>query len=128
MLAKKGSSEAFATTNATLTGAGAINCLSVNTTSDKNLKTNINTLSDKYKNEFINSLNPVEYNFKHDLEHKRFGFIAQEVESLISEKVALVGNEDEKKSLNYLELISPIVSVLQNVLKRLDNLEKRNLL
>ena len=64
------------------------------------------------------------YRFKHDLDHKRLGFIAQEVEGLLEEKCALIGKENDVMSLNYLELISPIVSVLQNVLERLDKLEK----
>lgn len=125
MLAKFTNSSAFATTNATLTGAGAITCLSVNTTSDKNMKTEIEPLARDYQTQFINRLKPVQYKFKEDPNKKRFGFLAQDVEQIINENLAIVESSTSIKSLNYQELFAPIVSVLQNILQRLDDLENK---
>jgi hypothetical protein len=66
----------------------------------------------------------------HELNKKRFGFIAQEVEhSFKDEKLGLhyilESSEDKKQYLSYLELISPLTKVVTGLVDKINGLEKR---
>jgi hypothetical protein len=106
-------------------GSGNANFRTVNTYSDKNVKYEIEPLATQYKEDLIRNLNPVQFRFTDDPGKKHFGLIAQEVETLFQERVGIMGNDTGIKSLNYTELISPILSVLQNILNRLEAIEEK---
>ena len=85
-------------------------------TSDRNEKKNISG-SDLGLN-FINSLNPVQYNWIWDDDNspKHYGLIAQEVDEVVSnENVALVHKENDNWSMAYNELISPMIKAIQEL-------------
>ena len=94
-------------------------------TSDIKLKDNVTQLDLAYSTNLIKNLNPVSYTFKSDKESKkRFGLIAQEVEKIIgSENLQLCLTNNDTKSLCYMELISPLIKTVQDLLKRVEDLE-----
>ena len=116
-------------------GNGKVGGASYPGTSDRRVKSEIKNLDSNFGINFIKKLNPVEYKFNDDLEHKRFGFIAQEVTSSISEygmnisNSSLVdGNPDNSEAilhLNYMELIAPLVKSVQQLSAKVEQLEAR---
>jgi hypothetical protein len=100
---------------------------SVIQTSDLRLKDNIK-LTDLGL-DFINSLNPVSFNWKHKNDTVHYGFIAQEIETLLSDK--LFGgfvdedpnNNNSYKGLRYTELIAPIVRAIQELTQKISKLD-----
>lgn len=114
-------------------------------TSDKNLKKDIETLDDKYL-KFFEMLRPVTFIYKDNGHRKHIGFIAQEVEEallkcglttedfagLVKETdvdVDIEGDEtvhyDELYSLRYEEFIALNTRVLQSLMTRIEELEKK---
>jgi Chaperone of endosialidase len=90
--------------------------------SDVNLKENINVLSES-KADNILSLKPITYNYKSDTnKHIHFGFIAQDVEQLYPE---LVSNDNNYKSVNYIELIPIMIEKMKQMQENIDNLNKK---
>jgi len=105
-------------------------------TSDLRLKRNIETVP--LGLDFINSLNPVQYNrYVQDdlvpdgkvLEDKHWGLIAQEVrtameEAGVSESIAWHHEEDiDRYSLAYTELIAPMIKAIQELKAEVDLLK-----
>lgn len=93
-------------------------------TSDRNEKKNISG-SDLGLN-FINSLNPVQYNWIWDDDNspKHYGLIAQEVDEVVSnENVALVHKENDNWSMAYNELISPMIKAIQELSDEVNQLK-----
>ena len=96
-------------------------------TSDIREKKNIETLDDKYA-EFFDTLNPVSFEWRKGDTNRHIGFIAQEVEqglekSGIDNFGGLV--KEEQYSLNYAEFIPILVSEIQRLKARVDELERR---
>ena len=98
--------------------------------SDIKLKQNIQPLTYEYTKELLLKLKPVEYTFINDaIQNKRFGFIAQEVEE--SFKHVNLGlnysqfdeNGQENKYLSYLELIAPLIKVVNHLVDKVETLE-----
>ena len=57
---------------------------------------------------------------------KRFGLIAQEVEKVIgSDNLQLCLTNNDTKSLCYMELISPLIKTVQDLLSRVEDLESQ---
>ncbi len=112
---------------------GDIQATSVNTISDRRLKSGIENLSLKEAINFINKLKPKKYFLKktesgEEIENKtRFGFISQDIEEEFANLNLAVLNipQDKTKmqSLNYLEIISPLVKVIQDLQKKVSILE-----
>lgn len=101
---------------------------SVHSSSDKNLKTGIETL-DSYKAiSMIKALRPVKYYWKSEKEliHSHHGFIAQEVEEVIKDDwwVAVKSKTKGTYTLGYSEFIADLVAVNQNLLERVEKLEE----
>lgn len=108
--------------------------------SDRRLKNDIKLLSQDLSEKFIYGLTPTSYKFnKSKTPRLRFGFIAQEVERLLkslgftSADIAIVNkrhpellDDDETNlySLNYLNLIAPMVKVIQSQNERIKLLEE----
>ena len=98
-------------------------------TSDERHKYYIQTLEEDKMLEFVKNLNPVRYKWKSEKEKKgnRFhcGLIAQDVKKkmpfdfggLIHDK------ENDKYGLRYNEMIAPLISVIQQLIKRIEKLE-----
>ena len=72
----------------------------------------------------IMKLNPVSFNWKgKESDKQKLGLIAQEVGVLFQNPIGIVNNEHT--SINYIELIAPIISCLQKIDERLERLENR---
>lgn len=108
--------------------------------SDRKIKDNILDIEPNFSKKLINGLNPKSYLFKTAKTPRiHYGFIAQEVEELLfslgtsADEVGLVckslpGEPDSENnfySLNYTNLIAPMVSVIQQLLKRVETLENQ---
>lgn len=134
---------------------GTMSCVQLyadktSTTSDAKLKTPINLIDSDTALEFINGLTPREYYFN-DSKNKRhhMGFYAQEVSQLakelnlgdmaIYEAITSKDNDETEYyydenvddehlhwSLNYNEFIAPLVSAVQGLTKKIENLEAEN--
>ena len=108
--------------NATLAGTLTQN-------SDQRLKTNIQSLDASSSLAAIDALNPVTFNWL-DLSQgstTQLGFIAQQVEQIFPNLVATTSptalTPDGTLSLNYIGLISPIVSAIQALSAELSSIE-----
>lgn len=99
-----------------------------NQTSDRRAKTEIESLDSQKATEFINSLKPVSYRFKHDdtgeIHH---GFIAQEVDEIAGKWNVVNKPKDDNfmMSLRYTEIIADLVATVQEQEKRIQQLERR---
>lgn len=103
--------------------------------SDRRLKKNIADLNADICTDFILSLKPVEYQYQNDEREKlHFGFIAQDVldslayvgygdtNALVS-SAAMKEGEEEMYTLNYIDIIAPLVATVQKLEKRIAELE-----
>ena len=101
---------------------------STSVTSDERIKTDLGKLNPKQAIDFIKSLIPHKYE---KFGRKELGFFAQDVEKdpnygdILVEQYKDHGYEDFR-SLSYDGLIAPIVSVEQNLIERIEQLEKQN--
>lgn len=94
-------------------------------TSDRRLKDNIQVTD--LGTDFIKSLNPVKYTWK-DEKETHYGFIAQDVESVLNGKEfgGLVYDKDtDKYMMRYDELMSPLVKTVQELISKVEVLENR---
>lgn len=100
---------------------GVLNATIFNSLSDANFKENIQTISDSTN--IVNQLRGVSFDWKENGE-KSFGVIAQELETIIPE---LVSSETvdgvEKKSVNYSGIIAFLINAIQEMDKRIKELE-----
>ncbi|MDD2870554.1 MAG: tail fiber domain-containing protein [Candidatus Gracilibacteria bacterium] len=94
--------------------------LSYNTSSDKRLKKNINTLDNSL--EKVSKLRGVSFDWKTTGE-KEIGLIAQEVEEVYPDLV----DTDEKgmKSVKYSNLVAPMIESIKELKKQNEDLQKR---
>ena len=96
---------------------------SIYNSSDKNLKKNIQHITDDKSNN-IKNLEPVEFNYKDDkTQRKHLGFIAQDVEKIYPELVT--DSQNNVKSINYVEFIPLLVLKIQNQQKEIDELREQ---
>ena len=102
--------------NITGTGAGGLTAVSVNTTSDERLKKDIQDLNLNDSIDLIKRLKPKQYKFNNNDDKLRYGLIAQDVKELKLNNNSILNEDSEYYSLNYIELISPIIKVLQYLL------------
>ena len=112
----------YDTGNAVLAG-------SLQQNSDIRLKTNIQALDGSTSLAEIDNLNPVTFNWI-DPEKSgvpQFGFIAQQVENVFPNLVATTAptalTPDGTLSLNYIDLISPIIAAIQELDREITTLE-----
>ena len=92
-----------------------------NDTSDIALKKNINDLSDTLQG--VKNLKPSTFQWIDELkgDKTKIGFIAQDVEEQFPE---LVDGEDGRKSINTIGLVSVLTKTIQDLIKRIEELEK----
>jgi hypothetical protein len=94
-----------------------------NTTSDLRLKENIEPLVATDK---LMQMNPVSYNWKADPDGPRsMGFIAQEMQEVMPEAVAVGDDEDAMMSMDYGRITPILVSALQDAHRKIEQLEQR---
>ena len=107
----------------TLTVVGSVTADSLNFPSDEILKENITPITEQKAKQLL-SLTPVEYNLKIDSNKKLHnGLIAQEVELFFPELVEQ--GSHGYKQVNYVELISIIISQMKNMQTELDCLKEQ---
>lgn len=95
------------------------------TPSDEKLKNNIENISEA-KIQAISNLEPKEFMYKYDETHPvktHYGFVAQDVEKIYPE---LVNENNNYKSVNYIEIIPLLVSKINAMQKEIDELKKQN--
>ena len=108
--------------------------------SDRKIKDNITDINVDFSEQLINGLAPKSYTFKTaKTPRTHYGFVAQDVEELLKslgtsvDEVGLVckslpgepDSEDNHYSLNYTNLIAPMVSVIQQLSRRVEELENK---
>jgi trimeric autotransporter adhesin len=98
---------------------GSISVTDVNSTSDINLKNNINNLSNCL--EKIEGINGVSFNWKSN-NQKSMGVIAQNIEEVFPELVNI--NDDNTKSVNYNGLIGVLVECIKELKNEINELKK----
>ena len=101
--------------------------------SDRDLKQDIEDLTEEEACRVVYGLNPVTFALKEQSKVKNHGFIAQDVQPLIKDNWGIVTETDirmigDRKALgiNYVELIADLVAVLQSQNQRITLLERRN--
>lgn len=82
--------------------------------SDKRLKDNIMTLP-KEQLENINNINAVSFVMKNNSSVVEYGVIAQELEEIFPTLVQTANDKMKTKSVNYIGLIAPMVSAIQEL-------------
>jgi hypothetical protein len=98
--------------------AGTITCSDLNSTSDKNLKTDVSTFNDALY--VINQLRGVNFTWK-GLEKQSIGVIAQEVEEILPQLV----ETSEHKSVNYNGLIGVLIQAVKELSNEVEELKSR---
>jgi hypothetical protein len=103
-----------------VTGAGT----TYNTTSDRRLKDNIETITDG--TDKLMAMNPVTHTWIADPEAPAVhGFIAQEMQDVIPEAVSGEDGGDEMMSMDYGRITPVIVAALQDAHRKIQELESR---
>jgi flagellar biogenesis protein FliO len=101
------------------TANGTLFVTNYNTSSDKNLKDDIITITDGLTT--VDKLRGVSFKWKNSGE-KSYGIIAQELEEILPD---LVSNAGGHKSVNYNALIGFLIEAVKELSDRVDELEKK---
>jgi hypothetical protein len=96
---------------------GLLTTTDINTTSDANLKENIETIQSA--TDVINNINGVSFNWK-DTGKKSYGVIAQELQTILPE---LVNKNENGLSVSYLPLLAFLIQAVKEQDKRISQLE-----
>lgn len=99
---------------------GVANAIDFNTTSDINLKENIEAINNGI--DIVKSINPVSFTWKTSGK-KAYGVIAQEIEQLLPELV--VTNIDGNKTVSYTQMIAFLIQAIQDQQKQIDELKSK---
>jgi hypothetical protein len=94
-----------------------------NVTSDKRLKENI--LDSESASSLIDSLQVRQFNWKVNNSHQRYGFIAQELVTVVPEAVYQPTNSDEMMAVDYSKLVPMLIKEIQSLRARVQTLEAR---
>ena len=100
--------------------------------SDISVKENIQDLSLEVDFNKLLELEPKQYTYKDDVEHKiHYGLIAQDVEKMYPELIYSITDDDPSseepkkiKSVNYVEMIPLLLLKIQDLQKQVDELKK----
>jgi hypothetical protein len=87
---------------------GQLTAVDFNSTSDKNLKDNIESLNNSI--DILKKINPVKFTWK-DGGKVSYGVIAQEIEKVLPE---LVKNDSDYKSVSYIPLIAMLIDAIKS--------------
>jgi hypothetical protein len=104
---------------------GTITANAYFTSSDFNLKSNIEDLDFSFNDKIMNLL-PKQYTYKSDKEQTpHYGFIAQELEEEFPELVKEISSNNQKvKTINYPELIPILLFKIKDLQSQIDKLKK----
>ena len=98
---------------------GLLTSTDYNSASDRNLKTNINNLSETIG--ILQQLQGVSFNWK-DSGVKSFGLIAQDVEQIIPE---IVTEHEGTKGINYINIIAFLIEAVKDLQSQIDQLKQQ---
>lgn len=108
---------------------GVINCITCNQSSDAKLKSDIFELDPKESSDFIYSLIPYSFSFKHDPSKTHHGFLADQICLVNKRNWDLVDEQkfedDSFKTVAYMDIIADIVATVQSQNKRIKALEEK---
>jgi len=90
---------------------------SYNTTSDQRLKKNIQDADSA--SSLIDSLQVRQFDWKSDNSHQRYGFVAQELVTVVPEAVHQPADPDEMMAVDYSKLVPMLVKEIQSLRQRL---------
>jgi|GEM_PF-2533986 len=104
--------------------SGTVTCTTLNQTSDRRYKKNIQTLEDALSNTL--KMRGVSYNWKDKSKTQRnqIGVIAQEVEEIYPEFVHT--DENGMKSVNYSQMTAVLIEAVKELNAKIDNLQSEN--
>jgi hypothetical protein len=88
-----------------------------NVTSDQRLKENISDADSA--SELIDSLQVRKFDWKTDQTHQRYGFVAQELVTVVPEAVHQPADSEEMMAVDYSKLVPMLVKEIQSLRKRL---------
>ena len=114
------------TTSGDLTITGTCLAGGYYNTSDRRLKTNIKPLSNDVTNIVIDNFKPVEFKYitsQSNSDKTHYGLIAQDIQPYLPD---LVDSNGSYLSVNYIELIPILLSKIQQLEKRVSELENNN--
>jgi hypothetical protein len=94
---------------------------SYNTSSDERLKENI--ADAQPASDLIDGIQVREFDWKADGEHQRYGMVAQELETVAPEAVTKGDTDEEMWSVDYSKLVPMLVKEIQDLRKRVADLE-----
>jgi hypothetical protein len=101
-----------------LTASFTVEALDFNSTSDLNLKTNVNTIENSL--DIVNSLRGVSFDWKVN-GNKSYGVIAQELEEVLPDLVTT----KENKSVNYNGLVGVLLQAVKELSAEVEELKKK---
>lgn len=101
-----------------LTASFTVEALDFNSTSDLNLKTNVNTIENSL--DIVNSLRGVSFDWKVN-GNKSYGVIAQELEQVLPDLVTT----KENKSVNYNGLVGVLLQAVKELSAEVEELKKK---
>jgi hypothetical protein len=101
-----------------LTASFTVEALDFNSTSDLNLKTNVNTIENSL--DIVNSLRGVSFDWKVN-GNKSYGVIAQELEEVLPDLVTTKDN----KSVNYNGLVGVLIQAVKELSAEVEELKKK---
>jgi hypothetical protein len=91
--------------------------------SDGRYKTNIVTINDALDK--VRQMRGVYYHKEDDLDNRKIGVIAQEMEAIIPEVIMTDASEDKKKSVAYGNLTAVLIEAIKTLAERLERLEEK---
>ena len=91
--------------------------------SDRRRKKNITDVDEEEAVSIVKKLRPVNYEYTHKNSSKYIGFVAQEVEEVLPQAVSTMEDEEQSKALDYNSIFALQTKVIQNLLKRIEQLE-----
>ena len=94
------------------------------------IKTKIKSIESDYVDNLIYTLRPVEFVYKRDTETLHYGLIAQEVRKSLDDmgeerKLYLEHFDGEYRSVEYYELIAPLIKAVQDLHSEVENLKEQ---
>jgi hypothetical protein len=128
------SSAALFTSSGNLTCTGDI--ISFGSVSDQRLKINITSLSSELAIDAVKKLNPVTFNWRNDIfnieKQNQFdsGFIAQEIEAILPHatgEYTHIESGTVYKNIKHERIVPYLTTVIQNLLERIEILEKKQI-
>jgi len=97
------------------------------TGSDRKLKQNIEDLTIEEAEDLIYNAQPRKFEFKHNPDKKRYGFVAQELKEILPENsgIEYVDEDMDICCVQYIDFIAPLCAIVKAQQKEIDDLKSR---